>query len=219
MLWAQTLGSPSNTDPGAQGGLASAREKAPCPGGRAGTPSSGWHGLDKPGGCRSHLGPCLASHQDKNPTLSISSGTNVKVQMWGTAVASVSFLWGLRRALCLPAPLFLKLGTRLAHRPLQIPLPPSILPSCTWPFSQEDLPSDQCGHLGSSLRSLLPRRAPNEIWGWGWGWEAGTSADRAWPWCGPVRAARLCMVAIWGPGRADLSPRSSHPSVEHGDMH
>lgn len=139
--------------------------------------------------------------------------------MWGTAVASVGFLWGLRRALCLPAPLFLKLGTRLAHRPLQIPLPPSILPSCTWPFSQEDLPSDQCGHLGSSPRSLLPRRAPNEIWGWGWGWEARTSADRAWPQCGPVHVARLCMVAIWGPGRADLSPSSSHPSVEHGDTH
>lgn len=109
-------------------------KKPPCPRGRARTPASGCHSLDQPGGCRSHLDPCLASYQDENPTLSISSGTNVKVQVWRTAVASVCFLCGLRRALCLPAPLFLKLSTRLAHQLLQIPLPPSILPSCNLAF-------------------------------------------------------------------------------------
>lgn len=35
MLWAQTLGSPSNANSGAQGDLASAREKAPLPSGQS----------------------------------------------------------------------------------------------------------------------------------------------------------------------------------------
>lgn len=68
--------STSNTDLGAQGDLVLCWRKClPALGAQSPLPlqvGRECHGLDQPVGPWSHLGPCLASHQDKNLTLSMS---------------------------------------------------------------------------------------------------------------------------------------------------